>query len=151
MIERQNDSDRMVSYLKVRGWKQSTNPLGEIEMLHPSGEWMVQITPKDGWAAIHSFTDSDIQVQDVGAVATPRWSLQYECESFAELRDELISVGVLPWECPNCGEAGGTPRTAYYSEWQGCAEHGGRVDFEDSGCSKCIKSQEPDYEYREVA
>jgi len=44
--------------------------------------------------------------------------------------------------CPNCGEIGGTPRTITSSEFQGDSAHGGMVDWEDEGCSLCIKGRD---------
>jgi len=140
------------NYLKVRGWKPAVSELGEILMTHPSGDWQVQVS-KDGWAALCRFSDADVQVEGVGMVAIPRWitESEYGPEEAQILREEMISIGALEWECPNCGEPGGSPRSVVSREFQGDEAHGGYVEFEDQGCSKCIRSSEPDYEYREVA
>lgn len=143
---RQNETPEIERFLQVRKWKRDVNFLGEIEYVSPSDEWQVQLS-KDGWWAIQRFTDSDIQVQDVGAVATARWITESEGQLLTDLRDELVSLGAIEWECPNCGETGGQPRTAYSREWQGCTEHGGPVTWEDEGCSKCIKGSDPETRY----
>lgn len=67
----------LVNYLKIRGWKFDVSELGEILMTHPSGDWQVQIA-KDGWAALCRFSDADVQVEGVGAVAIPRWIAESE-------------------------------------------------------------------------
>lgn len=41
--------------------------------------------------------------------------------------------------CPYCGEIGGEPVTTYSREWQGCAEHGGMVTWQDERCTLCAR------------
>lgn len=135
-----NETPQIERFLTVRGWKRDVNPLGEIEFTKGRDEWQVQIS-KDGWWALGKFTDSDID-----GVATGRYQTVSEGETLAELEKELVGEGAMEWECPNCGESGGTPRTSYSREFQGCREHGGMVTWEDQGCSLCVKSTEPDYD-----
>ena len=70
--------------------------------------------------------------------ALPTYTTHNEAfeEGIGYLRSEVMEP---PYACPNCGEKGGTPETHYSSEFQGCAEHGGRVEWQEQGCSKCIR------------
>lgn len=118
-------------YLAIRGWKSETSPIGEILITSPSGEWRVQITAKDGWAAIHHFTG-----------VPSRWKLEAECDGFNAMRDQLTNVGALEWECPNCGETGGRPRETSERYMYGADADGNRGEMRwdvTEGCSKCIR------------
>lgn len=136
MSDTQDQAER---FLKMREWKVTHDCL-DCVVYEPLGNdftWQVAIDKRDNWMEVRKFTDSDIQVQDVGAVATPRWVTEAECRTLAELTEELTSLGVIPWECPYCGESGGKPVTTSWDEFQGCAEHGGVVTFTEERCTKC--------------
>ncbi len=129
-------------FLKVRGWKRCTFFVSTDVFESPCGQWRVDIDrdPQYGMITVEKFTDADIQVQDVGSVATGRYeTVGDECYSLEELEAELVSLGAMPWECPNCGEAGGLPQVIYSQEFQGDPAHGGLVHFEEHGCSRCIR------------
>lgn len=58
---------------------------------------------------------------------------QLEYQSSPELELEQ------PWSCPYCGEEDGEPMTLMWTEFQGCREHGGPVEFEEERCTKCCR------------
>lgn len=94
------------------------------------------------FVTVCKLSDADVQVQDVGAVATPRWvTVGDECYTADGLEKELVSLGAIEWECPNCGETGGHPRSIHSREFQGDRAHGGYVEFEEEGCSKCMQTR----------
>jgi hypothetical protein len=125
------------SNLISRGWKRTVNPLGEIELTSPSGDWQFLIS-KDGWMSFAKFNDDDVCVEDVGMVATPRWCSIMDSDDFQELEAEMRIIGVFPWACSHCGEEGGKPVERSWSEFQGVEGHGGVVHFSEEGCTRCL-------------
>ncbi|HKT90115.1 MAG TPA: hypothetical protein VJQ59_16840 [Candidatus Sulfotelmatobacter sp.] len=125
-------------FLIGHGWKRAASLFGETAF-EKNGDWRVEV--EDDCISIRRFSDSDIQVQDVGAVATPRWVTESEWYSLDELRIELVWLEVHEWECPYCGESGGEPVTRTWREFQGVEGHGGVVIFEEEVCSKCYRPQ----------
>lgn len=132
--------EQIERFLRVRGWeRRGVNTFGEIEYTKGRDEWQVQISP-DGWWSLNKFTDSDLpnDAYKGGFEAVGRYESQDEGDSLKGLEAAMVSAGAQEWECPYCGETGGTPQTKGWSEFQGCAEHGGMVDFTEECCSKCV-------------
>jgi hypothetical protein len=135
----------MERFLRIRKWTRDVNPIGEIEYTRPDREWRVQFT-KDGYWSIGEFTDTDLpnDAYKGGMEAVGRYHSLSEGDTLAELATELVSMGVIPWACPNCGEEGGEPRTSYSRELYGADYDGNRGEwreYEEEGCSKCIRDQ----------
>jgi hypothetical protein len=128
-------------FLKIRKWKRDVNSLGEVSYISPDSEWCVELSGDgDGCCAIRKFTDSDID-----GIATGRYVTELETETLAELKEGLVSIDAMPWECPNCGEDGGEPRTKYSRYLYGADADGNRGEWrdeEEEGCSKCIRSRQ---------
>ncbi len=119
-------------WLEVRGWKRTVNYGGEVSYISVSSEWAVELN--GDYMSICKFTDGDIDGVAVGRYETEG----EECSTLDELRNEMYSVGAMPFECPNCGEAGGAPVTKTTREFQGCREHGGMVEMDEERCTLCV-------------
>lgn len=130
-----NQTQKIERFLTRRGFRRGEpSPFGELCYLKGRDEWLVEITPDSGYWAIRKFTDSDID-----GVAVGRFVTESEGETLEELQVELVSLCVLPWECPLCGAEGGTPYSVRSREYQGDSPHGGFVNLIDEGCTKCLR------------
>lgn len=117
-------------FLRVRGWEQSEDDYHIF--LKKEGMFSVVIDAQAGWCYISHFSETSDDVDPISD----------ELHSLAELELELVSVGAMEWECPNCGETGGEPRTRTYSDWQG-GEYPNvqRMECEQEGCTLCLRGR----------
>jgi hypothetical protein len=126
-------------FLEVRGFERSVNYGGEVSYISADSEWAVELNGTDS-VSLCKFTDGDIDGVAVGRYETAG----DECSTLDELKAEMYSVGALPFECPNCGDAGGEPRTATSEPYlYGADADGNRGEMRTEtfeGCSKCIKT-----------
>jgi hypothetical protein len=135
-------------FLEVRGWKPS--PYTHHAFISADSAWEVELDVDGGvctMISINQFTDSDVpnDAYKGGMEARARYeTVGNECYSVDELRDELYSLGAMPFECPDCGDAGGEPRTATSEPYlYGVDADGNRGEMRTEtfeGCSKCIKT-----------
>lgn len=127
-------------FFKVRGWTGSPNELGEMELYSPDLKFRVQMSAHglmalQAWLPVEGFSQDPNRYQTIAEFTGDEWS---------DMQTELVSVGAMPWECPNCGEEGGEPRTAYSRELYGADADGNRGewrDYEEEGCSKCVRGR----------
>jgi hypothetical protein len=133
-LEYMNKTDKsaLEQFLKIRRWKSYVNPLGEVSYISPDSQFCVEIGPH-GWCSVGT---SDIDGEAVDGYVT-----QGEPETLKELKEELLSLGALQWECPYCGEPGGEPYTVSWTEYQGESPHGGLVTFQDERCTNCVRTE----------
>ena len=131
---------QVVRLLTTRGWREQDTAFGERSFCSPDSQWSVQLTPEGYWA-IGKFTDADVEndAYKGGFEAVGRYETVEESDDIAKLEEMLVSVGAIPWTCKWCGDEGGEPRTARWSEYQGESPHGGMVEFEEGRCSRCIR------------
>lgn len=116
-------------FLEVHGWRRGDS-FACPYFTSPDGEWCVEIDEE--WA-------SPVKVHDPDVIGR-------ECYNLAELERELVSLGAMEWECPNCGESGGKPITETSREWQGDAAHGGYVNWEETRCTNCVRTSGPQFD-----
>jgi hypothetical protein len=122
-------------FLTVRGWTQ--HPDDFHAWVSPCGFFEV-------------FLDADIEtaaithLEHVEGTTTCTETHEAEVSSLEELARELVSLGAMPFECPNCGDVGGEPRTATSEPYlYGADADGNRGEMRTEtteGCSKCIKT-----------
>ncbi len=55
--------------------------------------------------------------------------------------NEILSDDEPVWSCPYCGDEDGEPISVYSREFQGCAEHGGMVEWEEKMCTICEREE----------
>jgi len=134
--------ERIARFLRTRNWTETAGVV-RGEMLYtspkPADEWQVQLTA-DGYWALCRFTDADMpnDAYKGGYEAVGRFESIAEGDTLEELEETMVSEGVIPWTCPYCGEEGGTPIMASWSEFQGASGHGGMVEFQEQRCDKCV-------------
>ncbi len=138
--------DSIERFLRTHGWhlQRLGTVSGETEYLSANGEWNVELT-KEGYWSLGKFTDGDRYVSDGRGgellMAMGRFESVEEGDALAEFEAAMVSLGVIPWSCPNCGEEGGEPRTSYSRELYGADYDGNRGEwreYEEECCSKCI-------------
>lgn len=73
-------------------------------------------------------------------------------------RAELNAVALAPtietldaeqereWRCPYCDSPDGRPVTKTWTEFQGCAEHGGYVELCEEMCTRCAGQAWDEYD-----
>lgn len=91
-MHQENLIREMERELTIRSWKHDVNHFGEVEYTSPSGDWQVQISD-DGWWALCSFTDSDMEAE-WGLVAVGRYVSKFEGNTLAELQEALAEAGI---------------------------------------------------------
>jgi len=138
----QNEIEQIERFLRVRNWDHAVNQLGEAEY-SLNGEWQVQIT-KDGYWALGKFTDADVpnDAYKGGYEAVGRYETECEGTSLKALEAALVARGVMPWECPYCGEEGGNPVTTYSRYLYGADYDGNRGEWREDAeeqCTKCAR------------
>ena len=142
--------ERIHTVLTMTNTVQSeTKPEAE-DLFTPEKMALRHLRPR-GWTAEIGVLTGIITLRSPGVF--PKWTLRilgnnlslvnsddpepYEFESWEECKKEMYAFDALPWECPNCGEAGGNLVVVTWTEYQGVSPHGGLVDFEEQCCTKC--------------
>jgi len=123
------------SFLRTHGWG-GDGPM----MVRPDCEWRVILESDGGWR-LERFLDVNADAP-CGPLRPAQYLLDSQgqtLEGTDEFRETAISVGAVEWDCPNCGATGGESVTRRSREFQGCAEHGGMVEFEEEMCTRCVR------------
>jgi hypothetical protein len=124
-----NEKPEITRYLEARKWTKTWN-LG-LEFDSPDEHWRLYVHPQGNWV---------LWFKDEGKLH----SIVGEGQTLDGLRATLQAEDAAPWECPNCGEMGGTPVEVRSREWQGDEAQGGMVTWVDEGCSLCSRPSGPD-------